>query len=58
MNTATFTKNETTIKVTALDSAGMGFVSSLVNSGWYTEEEAFDLCYQYQEYYVSIEEVK
>jgi hypothetical protein len=57
MKTATFTKNENTIKVTALNSAGMGFVANLVCRGWYTEEEAYDLCYEYQFTYVEIEEL-
>jgi len=55
MKTATFTKNEVTIKVTALNSAGMGFIANLVSRGWYTEEEAYDLCYEYEGKYVSIE---
>jgi hypothetical protein len=55
MKQATFEKNGKTIKATALNSAGMGFLASLVSRGWYTEEEAFDLCYEYQETYVSIE---
>lgn len=57
METAKFTKNGKTIKVTALSSAGKGFIANLVMRGWYTEEEAFDLCYEYQEIYVSIEEI-
>jgi hypothetical protein len=55
MKQATFEKNGKTIKATALNSAGMGFLANLVSRGWYTEEEAFDLCYEYQETYVSIE---
>jgi hypothetical protein len=57
MKTATFTKNGSTIRVTALNSAGMGFISSLVMNGWYSEEESYDLCFEYQETYVSIEEI-
>ena len=55
MQTATFTKDSVTIKATALSDAGMGFISNLVCSGWYTEAEAFDLCYEYKNSYVSIE---
>jgi len=57
MKTATFEKDGKQITVTAMDSAGMGFISNLVASGWYTEAEAFDLCHQYEGYYVTIEEV-
>ncbi len=57
MNTAKFTKDGKTIKVTALSDAGMGFIAGLVCSGWYTEAEAFDLCYEYEGKYVSIKEV-
>ena len=57
MKEATFTKNDTTIKATAINSAGMGFLSNLVMRGWYTEAEAFDLCYEYKDRYVSVEVV-
>ena len=57
MNTATFEKNGKTIKATAIDAAGKGFLSNLVWRGWYTEEESYDLCYEYENYYVTIEEL-
>lgn len=57
MKQGTFTKGDKRIRVTALDSAGMGFIANLICSGWYTDEEAFDLCYQYEGHYVSIEEL-
>jgi len=57
MNTATFTKDGVAIRATALSDAGMGFIANLVCRGWYTEAEAFDLCYEYRFKYVSIEEV-
>ena len=56
MKTATFTKDGKTIRATATCSAGMGFIANLVCRGWYTEAEAFDLCYEYQDVYVTIEE--
>jgi hypothetical protein len=56
MKTAEFTKNGKTIKVTAIDSAGMGFISQLVCGGCYTEEQAFDLCYEFENKYVTINE--
>ena len=55
MRSAQFTKGNTTIKATAISSAGMGFLANLVCRGWYTEEEAFDLCHEYKDKYVSIE---
>ncbi len=57
MNTATFTKSGKTIIAYALSSAGMGFIANLVCRGWYTEAEAFDLCYEYKDKYVTIAEV-
>jgi hypothetical protein len=54
MKEATFTKDGITIKATAKSDAGMGFLSNLTYSGCYTQSEAFDLCYEYNEY-VSIE---
>ena len=57
MKQASFEKNGKTILVTAIDSAGMGFIANLVNRGWYTEEESFDLCYEYEKQYVTIVEV-
>ncbi len=57
MNIATFTKDGVTIRATALNDAGMGFIANLVCRGWYTQEQAFDLCYEYEGKYVSIKEV-
>ncbi len=57
MNSARFIKEGKTIKATALNDAGMGFIANLVCRGWYTEAEAFDLCYEYQFKYVDIEEI-
>ena len=55
MDTATFTKDSSTIKVNAINDAGMGFISNLVCRGWYTEEEAYDLCHEYEDKYVRIQ---
>ena len=57
MRTLKFEKNGKTIIATALDSAGMGFLSNLLCSGWYSEEEAYDLCYEYEGNLVSIEKL-
>jgi hypothetical protein len=54
MEKARFTKDGCTIEAHALNSAGMGFLVSLVMRGWYTESEAFDLCFEFENKYVSI----
>lgn len=54
---ARFTKDGVTIEVHALDSAGVGFLTNLCIRGWYTESEAFDYCFEFENYYVSIERI-
>lgn len=57
MNQAYFQKNGKYIIATALSSAGKGFLANLVMSGNYTEEQAFDSCYEKEGELVSIFEI-
>ena len=50
MTTATIKFNGRTIKLVALNSAGMGFIANLICSGWYPkEEEQYELALQHQD---------
>lgn len=55
MKSAIFEKDGNKIKATAIGSAGMGFLSRLIGSGWYNEAECYDLCNEYSGVYVEVE---